>query len=189
MELLHRRVTSAIERWGRRTAAPPSCHDAYLSLDYVLSDHAACGGIPVLPGDSHYHHRGGELLRLHDDVNHPGLHPPELRGAAAVSGHLADLSADRRVRADHLGADVPDRLYARLFPGVPRPLGDVAAGAVPGLHDPVLDLKRHPHDLVDPVPWTQRARQPDAAADGPDPAAARVPALFELRGRAGLRAS
>ena len=52
-----------------------------------------------------------------------------------------------------------DRLHRRLFPRLPCPLGDLADGAVPGLHHPVLDLQRHPHDLVDPVPRAQRAGQ------------------------------
>ena len=55
-----------------------------------------------------------------------------------------------------------DRLHRRLLPRLPRPLADLADGAVPGLHHPVLDLQRHPHDLVDPAPRPQRARQHDA---------------------------
>ena len=35
------------------------------------------------------------------------------------------------------------------------------------LHHPVLDQQRHPHDLVDPAPRPQRARQLDAAVAGP----------------------
>ena len=58
--------------------------------------------------------------------------------------------------ADHLGADPADRLHHRLFPRLLRPLADLADGAVPGLHHPVLDLEHHPHDLVDPVPRPQR---------------------------------
>ena len=64
----------------------------------------------------------------------------------------------------------------------------MADRAVPGLHHAVLDLQHHPHDLVDPVPRPQRAAQHHAAAAGPDPPAARVPAVLRLRRRAGLRA-
>ena len=35
-------------------------------------------------------------------------------------------------------------------------------GAVPRLHHPVLDLERHPHDLVDPAARPQRPGQPGA---------------------------
>ena len=91
-----------------------------------------------------------------------------------------------QVRRHHLGADPADRLHRRLFPRLPRPLADLADGAVPGLHHPVLDLQHHPHDLVDPVPRPQRARQHHAAAARPDPRAARVPAVLRLRRRAGL---
>ena len=33
------------------------------------------------------------------------------------------------------------------------------------LHDPVLDLERDPHDLLDPAARPQRPRQPDADGD------------------------
>ena len=54
------------------------------------------------------------------------------------------------------------RLHRRLFPRLLHPQRDDADGAVPRLHHSVLDLERHPHDLVDPAARPQRPRQPVA---------------------------
>ena len=58
--------------------------------------------------------------------------------------------------------DARHRLHRRLFPRLLRALGDDADGAVPGLHDPVLDVERHPDDLLDSAARPQRPRQPRA---------------------------
>src|SRR5882672_12220845 len=162
------------------------CDETCFRLGDLFAGGAAGAGVPAVPGRADPHHRRGELLRLQHHPDHPGLPDPELRGTAALAGHLADLPADRRIRPHHLGADPADRLHRRLLSRFPRPLGDLADGAVSRLHHPVLDLQRHPHDLVDPLPGAQRARQHHAAAARPDQGTARVPAVLRLRRRAGL---
>ncbi len=74
------------------------------------------------------------------------------------------------------------RLLHRLFPRLPRPLGDDADRAVSRLHDPVLDLERDPHDLVDPAARPQRAHQPGAASGGHRARARRMADLFRRLG-------
>jgi putative spermidine/putrescine transport system permease protein len=65
----------------------------------------------------------------------------------------------------------------------------LADRAVPALHDPVLDLEHHPHDLVDPVSGPQRDRQFDADLLGRDRRAAGMAAVQRLLGDPRLRAS
>jgi len=79
--------------------------------------------------------------------------------------------------------------HARLLRGVPCALAHHADGAVPDLHHSLLDLQRHPHDLVDPVPGPQRPCQHDADEPRPDRSAAGIPALFQFLRRPRLRAS
>ena len=83
--------------------------------------------------------------------------------------------------------DARHRLHRRLFPRLSRPLGDHADGAVSRLHHSVLDLERHPHDLVDPAARPQRARQPRADARPCRRQAGRMAALFAVLGGARLR--
>ena len=59
------------------------------------------------------------------------------------------------------------RLLGRLFPRFPCQVQDLADGAVAALHDPVLDLQRHPHDRVDSAARPQRPGQLRPAS-GPD---------------------
>src|SRR4029077_16582678 len=147
-------------------------------LGHLPAGRAAVAGIPAVPRRADRHDRGGELLRLQHDLDHPGVPAAELRGAAALAGYLADLSADAAVLPHHLGADAADRLHHRLLSRLLRPLADLADGAVPGLHHPVLDLEHHPHDLLDSVPRPQRADELRAPAYRHDPRAARVPAVL-----------
>src|SRR6186713_3378775 len=140
-------------------------------LGHLSAGRTAVAGVPAVPRRADRHDRGGELLRLQYHPDHPGLRAAELRGAAALAGHLADLSADAAVFPHHLGADAADRLHHRLLSRLLRPLADLADGAVPGLHHPVLDLEHHPHDLVDPVSRPQWADELGAVASRLDPRA------------------
>ena len=79
--------------------------------------------------------------------------------------------------------DARHRLHRRLFPRLLRALGDHADGAVPRLHDPVLDLERDPHDLLDSAARPQRPRQPGADPRAHRRHAGRMAALFAILGR------
>ena len=131
------------------------------------------------------------LQRLCDAaVFHDAQLHRELRGlldSAAGSLHdPQDLCVDGEILLHRLADDADHRLHDRLFPRLPRPLGDDADGAVPRLHHSVLDLERHPHDLVDPAARTQRARQRRAHARPYRGQAGRMAALFALLGVARL---
>ena len=62
-----------------------------------------------------------------------------------------------------------------------------ADDAVPAVHDPVLDLQRDPHDLLDAAARAATAWSTSAAVAGPRRPAAGVAAVFRLLGGAGLR--
>ena len=130
---------------------------------------AAGAGVPrlflVLPIA---HDRRGQLLGLRLRRDHPGFPAAQLRRAAALAGHLEDLS-------QHAASSPPSSGRSRCSSASGSPISSpstsasptMADGAVPGLHRAVPDLEHHPHDLVDPVPRPQRADQLGAGAARP----------------------
>ena len=100
-----------------------------------------------------------------------------------------DLSDDAEILPARLGPHACDRLHR-------SPISSPSTSArttwqivlFAALHDPVLDLERDPHDLVDSAARPQRPGQPGAdRARGLIDAAARVAAVLRLLGGAGLR--
>ena len=100
-----------------------------------------------------------------------------------------NLCVDGEILLHRLAHHAPHRLHDRLFPRLPHPLDDDADGAVSRLHHSVLDLERHPHDLVDSAARTQRARQRCAHARPYRRQASRMATLFALLGVARVHPS
>ena len=142
-----------------------------------------------LPAGADRHADRGQLLRLRQRPDHPGLRVDQLPRCAGLGHHVVDLSRNAEVHRDRLGAHLADRLLARLFSVVRRAEPHLADDMVPGLHGALPHLEHHPHDLLGAVPWTQRVAQWHAAAPGTDPRTIGVPAVLRLRGGAGVRAS
>ena len=112
------------------------------------------------------------------------------RTSRAASTHLPDLCTILKTYLSTAKfcfivwlSTLDHRLHRRLFPRLLRPHRDHADGAVSRLHDSVLDLERHPHDLVDSAARPQRARQPRAHARPSRRQAGRMAALFAVLGR------
>src|SRR3954470_11316516 len=129
---------------------------------------AAHADIRRIPADPDRDHRRGQLLGLRFDPGHPRFHPAQLRRAADLSGHVADISQYFEVRGADLGANARDRVHRCLFRSLPCQIADVADHAVHDLHDPVLDLQHHPYYLVDSISGAQRDSQFDSDGDGGD---------------------
>ena len=109
-----------------------------------------------------------------------------------VSGSVhdpEDLPVDGEILLHRVADDARHRLHHRLFPRLLRAHRDHADGAVPRLHDSVLDLERDPHDLVDPAARAQRAGEPRARARPYRRQAGRMAALFAVLGRPCLHPS
>ena len=141
--------------------------------------------------------RHRQLLGLQRLCDAAGLHDAQLHRDLRRLPHSAagslhdpqDLCVDGEILLHRLAHDADHRLHDRLFPRLPHPLDDDADGAVPHLHHSVLDLERHPHDLVDPAARAQRARQRRAHARPCRRQAGRMAALFALLGVARVHPS
>ncbi len=81
-----------------------------------------------------------------------------------------------------------DRLLRCLLPGLPRSQSAAGPRIVSPLHGAVLDVEHHPNDLLDPAPRQARTYQLDVSEAWAHPPAARISAVFELRGGRRLRA-
>src|SRR2546426_956165 len=132
--------------------------------------------------------RGRKLLRPRQVRHHSDVRPHQLQRAVELPPDLHAVREDHQVRADRVGHHARDRLYGLLFSRLPRAQHPLADGPVSALHRALLDIQRHPDDLVDPAfgpPW---APQPVVDRARPRRSPAGVSPLLGLLGGDRLRA-
>src|SRR5207245_7678504 len=124
--------------------------------------------------------RGRKLLRPRQVRHHSNVRPHQLQRAVELPPDLHAVREDHQVRADRVGHHARDRLYGLLFSRLPRAQHPLADGPVSALHRALLDIQRHPDDLVDPAfgpPW---APQPVVDRARPRRSPAGVSSIFVL---------
>ena len=134
--------------------------------------------------------RDGELLGLHRILAGPGVHAAQLFGnvrgllrqAARTLRHAEDLSLDTEVLPLGLADRARRRILHRLLPRVPCAHHNDAGHAFSRVHRAVLDLERHPHDLVDSAARPQWPDQYRAGQGAHHRDADRVADLLRLLG-------
>ena len=154
-------LTSAAGAWIRRLtsrAAAPYWQAAPLALVFAL--------FFVLPLVVTVHR---QLLELHRAIrstpalsldNYVDVFDGLPGRAAGPLHHVQDLPVDAEVLPDRgVAAHARPRLHVAYFLAFHIRSLDRADGALPRLHHPVLDLERHPHDLLDSAARPQRPRQ------------------------------
>ena len=113
-----------------------------------------CGSCWRFPADPDRHDRRLSASGTTTRGSDPSALPPrQLSRRVGPMGTWHTYLQNLPVRGHRLGDNAVDRFQGRLFPGLPYPLDHCGGWSVPGLHDPVPDHQRDPHDLVDSAFW------------------------------------